>query len=161
MEWTRLQGIHPQQDSFCAPWDIHWLVQAKHWAHFPGHHLPGRTKRQIPQLSSLLFSLLFQSRLIYRSLGVASGEGNGNPLQCSCLENPRDGGAWWAAVYGVAQSWTWLKRLSSSSSRRCCLWTIPRVPSMFQEIASWRLIRWSWESLSFLSLPSWVTWLVP
>ena len=34
------------------------------------------------------------------------GEGNGNPLQCSCLENPRDGGAWWAAVYGVAQSWT-------------------------------------------------------
>ena len=43
------------------------------------------------------------------------GEGNGNPLQCSCLENPRDGGAWWAAVYRVAQSWTWLKRLSSSS----------------------------------------------
>ena len=44
------------------------------------------------------------------------GEGNGNPLQCSCLENPRDGGAWWAAVYGVLQSWTWLKWLSSSSS---------------------------------------------
>ena len=44
------------------------------------------------------------------------GEGNGNPLQCSCLENPRDGGAWWAAVSGVAQSRTRLKRLSSSSS---------------------------------------------
>ena len=44
------------------------------------------------------------------------GEGNGNPLQCFCLENPRDGGAWWAAVYGVAQSWTRLKQLSSSSS---------------------------------------------
>ena len=44
------------------------------------------------------------------------GEGNGNPLQHSCLENPRDGGAWWAAVYGVAQSRTRLKRLSSSSS---------------------------------------------
>ena len=44
------------------------------------------------------------------------GEGNGNPLQCSCLENPRDGEAWWAAVYGVAQSQTRLKRLSSSSS---------------------------------------------
>ena len=44
------------------------------------------------------------------------GEGNGNPLQCSCLENPRDGGAWWAAVYGVTQSRTRLKRLSSSSS---------------------------------------------
>ena len=46
------------------------------------------------------------------------GEGNGNPLQCSCLENPRDGGAWWAAVYGVAQSRTRLKRLSSSSSKQ-------------------------------------------
>ena len=45
------------------------------------------------------------------------GEGNGNPLQCSCLENPRDGGAWRAAVYGVTQSRTRLKRLSSSS--RC------------------------------------------
>ena len=48
------------------------------------------------------------------------GEGNGNPLQCSCLENPRDRGAWWAAVYGVAQSWTQLKRLSSSSHRILC-----------------------------------------
>ena len=38
-----------------------------------------------------------------------TGEGNGNPLQCSCLENPRDGGAWWAAIYGVAQSQTQLK----------------------------------------------------
>ena len=46
------------------------------------------------------------------------GEGNGNPLQCSCLENPRNGGAWWAAVYGVSQSRTRLKRLSSSSSRK-------------------------------------------
>ena len=45
------------------------------------------------------------------------GEGNGNPLQCSCLENPRNGGAWWAAVSGVAQSRPRLKRLSSSSSR--------------------------------------------
>ena len=44
------------------------------------------------------------------------GDGNGNPLQCSCLENPRDGGAWWASIYGVAQSRTRLKRLSSSSS---------------------------------------------
>ena len=44
------------------------------------------------------------------------GEGNGNPLQYSCLENPRDRGAWWAAVYGVTQSRTRLKQLSSSSS---------------------------------------------
>ena len=45
------------------------------------------------------------------------GEGHGNPLQCSCLENPRDSGAWWAAVYGVAQSQTRLKWLSNSSSK--------------------------------------------
>ena len=44
------------------------------------------------------------------------GEGNGNPLQYSCLENPKDGGAWWAAVYGVVQSRTRLKRLSSSTA---------------------------------------------
>ena len=47
-----------------------------------------------------------------------NGEGNGSPLQCSCLENPRDGGAWWAAIYGAAQSRTRLKRLSSSSSSK-------------------------------------------
>ena len=46
------------------------------------------------------------------------GEWNSNPLQCSCIENPRDGGAWWAAVCGVAQSQAWLKWLSSSSSRQ-------------------------------------------
>ena len=49
------------------------------------------------------------------AINAFNREGNGNPLQCSCLENPRDGGAWWAAVYGVAQSRTWLKWLSSSS----------------------------------------------
>ena len=57
------------------------------------------------------------------------GEGNGNPLQCSCLENPRDGGAWWAAVYGVTQSRTRLTRLSSSSSIDG--WSIPNRHSAF------------------------------
>ena len=58
-----------------------------------------------------------------------TGEGNGNPLQCSCLENPRDGGTWWAAVSGVAQSRTQLKRLSSSSSSssRVQLFATPRT----------------------------------
>ena len=54
--------------------------------------------------------------MISMLLATCLGEGDGNPLQCSCLENPRDGEAWWAAVYGVAQSRTRLKRLSSSSS---------------------------------------------
>ena len=55
------------------------------------------------------------------------GEGNGNPLWCSCLENPRDGGAWWAAVYGVTQSWTRLKWLSSSSNY-AILYKEPKYP---------------------------------
>ena len=55
-------------------------------------------------------------RLPFHFLLSCFGGGNGNPLQCSCLENPRDRGAWWAAVCGVAQSRTRLKRLSSSSS---------------------------------------------
>ena len=59
------------------------------------------------------------------------GEGNGNPLQCSCLENPRNWGAWWAAVYGVAQSQTRLKRLSSSSSSRLFLPSISSDPQPF------------------------------
>ena len=49
------------------------------------------------------------------------GEGNGNPFQCSCLENTRNGGAWWATIYRVAQSRTWLKRLSSSRLVITCL----------------------------------------
>ena len=73
------------------------------------------------------------------------GEGNGNPHQYSCLENPRDGGAWWAAVYGVAQSRKRLKWLSSSSSSMCgCKnWTIkkaecPRIDAF--ELWCWRTL---------------------
>ena len=55
-------------------------------------------------------------RLPFHFSPSCTGEGNGNPFQCSCLENPRDGGAWWTAVFGVAQSRTRLKGLSSSSS---------------------------------------------
>ena len=57
-------------------------------------------------------------RLHFHSSLSCIGEGNGNPLQCSCLENPRDRGAWWASVYGVAQSRTQLKRLSSIAAEQ-------------------------------------------
>ena len=67
------------------------------------------------------------------------GEGNGNPLQCSCLENPRDGRGWWAAVYGVAQSRTRMKRLSSSS--RTC------VSCGFFFIAQWHCTVWLYHGL--------------
>ena len=70
-----------------------------------------------------------------------TGEGNGNPLWCSCLENPRDRGAWWAAVYGVAQSRTRLTWLSSSSSysrtlASISLWNIVRVASQYSCLAN-------------------------
>ena len=68
------------------------------------------------------------------------GEGNGNPLQCSCLENPRDGGAWWAAVYGVAQSWTRLKRLSSSS-KKSLGWRLGMRRSLLWEILAEQVFR--------------------
>ena len=60
-----------------------------------------------------LFSHMAVLLLVFRGTSILFfGEGNGNPLQYSCLENPVDRGAWWAAVHGVTQSWTWLKRLN-------------------------------------------------
>ena len=71
------------------------------------------------------------------------GEGNGNPLQCSCLENPRDGGAWWAAIYGVAHSRTRLKQLSSSSR------AIAKNRTRVSEISSWVPTFWDLHDLDF------------
>ena len=89
------------------------------------------------------------------------GEGNGNPLQCSCLENPRDGGTWWATVYGVTQSQTRLKRLSSSSSSSLLI-TITKFSSPYVNFCIFYLIIldtvkndwltmgiWFWTSLWF------------
>ena len=72
------------------------------------------------------------------------GEGNGNPLQCSCLENPRDGGAWWPAVYGVSQSRTRLKRLSSiqNSSKSEEKTKKPNVKSVMQNLKQMSAIVW-------------------
>ena len=92
------------------------------------------------------------------------GEGSGNPLQCSCLENPRDRGAWWAAVYGVAQSRTWLKRLSSSSSSKqgdnIQLWCTPFpilnqsiVPCPALIVASWPAYRFPRRQARWTSIP--------
>ena len=72
------------------------------------------------------------------------GEGNGNPLQCSCLENPRDGRAWWAAVYGVAQSQTQLKRLSKQASKQADR----------RKIQLFLKVRWRSSCLSLSILPS-------
>jgi len=78
--------------------------ESQGWQSLVGCHLWGHTELDTTEQLHFHFSL------------SCIGEGNGNPLQCSCLENPRDGGAWWAAVCGVTQSRTRLKQLSSSSS---------------------------------------------
>ena len=89
------------------------------------------------------------------------GEGNGNPLQYSCLENPRDTGAWWAAVYGVAQSRTRLKRLSSSSSSHVQISEYALTMSTWQPLYIFKLVI-SLHSMQE-SIPLWscVTWLLP
>ena len=71
-------------------WKIPWMEE------------PGRLQSMASLESDTTEQLHFHFSL------SCTGEGNGNPLQCSCLENPRDGGAWWAAVYGVTQSRTQL-----------------------------------------------------
>ena len=73
------------------------------------------------------------------------GEGNGNSLQCSCLENPKEGGAWWAAIYGVAQSQTRLKRLSSSSSSMHKLSVVTNEPLLMRMSIMGEAIHvWRW-----------------
>ena len=74
-----------------------FIVQLSHSYMTTGKTIALTILTFVSKVRSLFFNML--SRFII-------GEGNGNPLQCSCLENPRDGGAWWAAVYGVAQSQT-------------------------------------------------------
>ena len=80
------------------------------------------------------------------------GEGNGTPLQCSCLKNPRDGGAWWAAVYGVAQSRTRLKRLSSSIAG-----LLEKDMAPHSSIPAWRSLmdRGDWRATVYGVTQSW------
>ena len=85
------------------PTPVLWPGKTHGWRSLVGYSPWGRQESDTTERLHLHFSLL------------CIGERNGNPLQCSCLENPRDWGACWAAISGVAQSWTRLKRLSSSS----------------------------------------------
>ena len=94
-------------------------------------------------------------------LSINDGKGSGTPLQYSCLENPMDGGAWWAAVYGVAQSRTRLKRLSSSSSSHVQISEYALTMSTWQPLYIFKLVI-SLHSMQE-SIPLWscVTWLLP
>ena len=97
---------------------------------------------------------------IYRTVQLFCGEGDGTPLQYSCLENPMDGGAWWAAVHGVSKSWTWLndftftfhfhaleKEMATHSS--VLAWRIPRMgePGGLSSMGSHR-VRHDWSDLA-------------
>ena len=107
-----------------------WFPDSRaQWLWFPGSRrrqwnptpvlLPGKShgRRSLVGCSPWGRSELDTTERLHSHFSLSCiGEGNGNPLQCSCLENPRDRGAWWAAVYGVSQSRTRLKGLSSSSS---------------------------------------------
>ena len=96
-----------------------WLIHRRRQWHPTPALLPGKTHGQRSLVGRSPWGHEesdMTERLHFHFSLSCIGEGNGNPLQCSCLENPRDGGASWAAVYGVAQSRTRLKQLSSSSS---------------------------------------------
>ena len=113
--WTRLSDWAPHSSTLA--WKILWTEE-------PGRlQSMGLLRVGHDWATSLSFSL------------SCIGEGNGNPLQCSCLENPRDRGAWWAAVSGVTQSWTRLKWLSSSSSSK-----------RLRTHAQVQLVKWAGES---------------
>ena len=104
------------------------------WWHPTPVLLPGKShgRRSLVGCSSWgLEELDTTERLHFHFSLSFTGEGNGNPLQCSCLENPRDGGAWWAALYGVAQSRTQLKWLSSSSSSHMVMLSLPAPFPLF------------------------------
>ena len=89
--------------------------------------------------------------MISLKLYATAREGTGNPLQCSCLENPRDGGAWWAAVYGVAQNWTWLTWLSSSSICHSRILNRRAIPTRSTSGVAQRLLTKPTKLLSSLS----------
>ena len=141
-----VRRLHRQQPTrLLCPWDspgknigvgCHFLFQCRRWGFdswvrkIPGRRawqptplfLPGKAQGQRSLVGYSLWchkELDMTERLHFHVSLSGIGEGNGNPLQCSCLENLRDGGAWWAAIYGVAQSQTRLKRLSSSK----CIFT--------------------------------------
>ena len=119
--WTRISYISRQVLYHWATWDA--LFTGKKWDQFGQKRKSGRRRQWHPTpvllpgkshgRRSLVgcspwgrWELAMTERLHFHFSLSCIGEGNGNPLQCSCLENPRDGGAWWAAVYGVTQSWT-------------------------------------------------------
>ena len=109
---------------YTLKWQVLCYIWRRHWHPTPVL-LPGKSHRWRSLVGCSPWGRKESDttkRLHFHFLLSCIGKGNGNPLQCSCPETPRDGGAWRAAVYGVAQSRTRLKRLSSSSSSMLCVY---------------------------------------
>ena len=153
-----------------------WSLRVGHvWATSFTFHFPALDKEMATHSSTLAWKIPWKeepgrlqsmwSRRVGHDWATSLsciGEGNGNPLQCSCLENPRDEGAWWATVHRVTQSRTRLKRLSSSSSSRaftvipfmdmCMLNVAKKVIYLPHEhVLSWGQIRFLSDILFHLS----------
>ena len=144
---THFQPLSWQPASFGES----WIVWGRLGGHCCSHHFLKMTGKLLglPNLRPAehhCFCCWFicWKQVREKAHSLCFGEGNGSPLQCSCLENPRDGGAWWAAVCGVTQSQTRLKRLSSSSSS-CLFWIPPSTPwgakLWFQCLTMWASFR--------------------
>ena len=116
--YTYIQAIFKREVNFDNLWWGNDTSRRRQWHPTPVL-LPGKSHGQRSLVGCSPWGckeLDMTERLHFHFSLSCIGEGNGNPLQCSCLENPRDRGAWWAAVYGVTQSRTRLKQLSSSSN---------------------------------------------
>ena len=130
--------------NFSEHWSLHLsYVNKTHLIYERTEDLPGRevVKQSLHGTEFGWWSQIF----VITSAGTR--EGNGNPLQNSCLENPVDRGVWWAAVHGVAQSWTRLMRLSSSSSSSARtpfqgIWVVVGRPARL--IKSYKALLRSW-----------------
>ena len=107
-QWSKFNGDIPQT--------MH-ASQRRRWHPTPVL-LPGKSHGQRSLVGCRLWGYTDSDTTERLPFSLSCIGGNGNPLQCSCLENPRDGGAWWAAVYGVTQNRTWLKWLSSMHASR-------------------------------------------
>ena len=121
-DWTTIEHISYTLTHTNAHWHSQCSVRGSHnycyWRR-QWHPIPVLLPGKSHGLRSLVGcrpwgreELDMTEQLQFQFLLSCIGGGNGNPLQCSCLENPRDGGAWWAAISGVTQSWTWLQWLS-------------------------------------------------
>ena len=159
MDWLDLLAVqgtlksllqHHSSKASILQWSVFFMVQLSHPHMTTGKVIALTRWAFVDEVMSLLFNML--SRLVI-------GEGNGKPLQCSCLENPRDGGAWWAAVYGVAQSRTRLKWLSSS---RLVITFLPRskrlLVSWLQSPSAVILEPKKIKSVSFHCFPIYLPW---